>query len=82
MIKFEDFNLILYIYMFNTTIEVIMKNTLFKQHFIMSFKPLTKTNHGFGVPEHYFGPLCHACPQLLTKCFFIQLFVIHDNISS
>ena len=44
MMSSKDLNLIFYIWLFNTTIEVIMKvkKIQFKQHFATTFKPLTK----------------------------------------
>ena len=42
IIILKDLNLILYIWVFNTTIEVIMRKIQFKQHFVITIRPLTK----------------------------------------
>ena len=42
MISFEDLDLIFYIGVFNTTIEVIMGKIQSKQHFATTFRPLNK----------------------------------------
>ena len=44
MIIFEDLNFIFYIWVFNTTINVIVKKIQFKQHFATTFEPLTQKN--------------------------------------
>ena len=40
------------------------KKIQFKQYFATSFRHLTKKNYGFSIPEHFFGPLNHACTPL------------------
>ena len=65
MISFEDLNLIFYIGVFNTTIEVIMKKkSQLKQHFATTFRPLTPQKNHFRIQEHYFGQLRHDCTHV------------------
>ena len=37
----------------------------FKQCFATTFRPLTKND--FNIPKHFFGPLYHACTQILRN---------------
>ena len=60
MISFEDLNLILYIWVFNTTIDVIMKK-IQSNKILLFFLGLWPKKHGFSILEHFFGPLYHAC---------------------
>ena len=41
-ISYEDLDLIFYIWVFYTTIEVIMEKIQFKQYFPTTFRPLTQ----------------------------------------
>ena len=48
------------------------KKFQFKQHFATALSPLTerkKKNHGFSIPEHYFGLLYNVCTHPITKIF-------------
>ena len=50
MISIEGVNLVFYIWILNTTIEVIMKNVQFQQYFIIILRQSTKKNYGFKIP--------------------------------
>ena len=39
------------------------KKSQLKQQYATTFRPLTKKNHSFSIPEHSFDPLYHACTK-------------------
>ena len=66
MIGFEDLIFIIYIWVPNLTIEVIMKKINLKQHFATTYMHLTKKTT-VCIPEHLFGPLYYACTHSLLE---------------
>ena len=59
MLNIEIFNLIFYIWLFNTTLEVIIKKFNLNKGLLLLLGLWPK--YGFSISEHYFGPLYHAC---------------------
>ena len=64
MLGFEDLIVIFYIWVPNLAIEVIVKIINFKQHFSTIYRPLTKKNYSFCIPELLFGQLFYACTHI------------------
>ena len=54
MISFEDLILIIYIWVFNTTIEVVMKESPIQTTICTTFRLLTKNNYSFSILKHFF----------------------------
>ena len=61
MISFGDLNLTFYTWVFDTRVEDIMKN---KSNFSNTLLLLWPDNYGFGILEHFLGPLYHVCTQI------------------
>ena len=78
IINFEDFNLIFYIWVFNTKLEVTMKKkSQFKQHFATTFRPLTKQNMVFV----YWSTILVYFTMLSPTCLHYS-HVVQTNIRS
>ena len=76
MISFEDLILVFYIWILDTTLEVIIKKFKLKNiYYYLYCRRLTQKNYEFKVLKHLFGPLCHAWTPRLLENFLGPLFV-------
>ena len=82
MISFEDVILVFYIWVLNTTIEVNITFFQYTQHFVTTFRHLTKKIMVLRYRSSFFSTLYHACTliysfsQLTTNFMWKQFHIV------
>ena len=67
MIRFEDLNLILCVWVFSTPIKVIIERNPILTTLCYYFQAFDQKRYGFSISKHYFGPLYHACTWISKR---------------
>ena len=84
MISLANLNIIFYIWVFNITIEVIMKKiktTKNPNNTLLLLLNLWPKTLSFSIPEHFLGPLYYACTRFLYMGWKVNLQGQFSNLS-